>query len=250
MRYRLYREHKYLLLRFHDLLQQCGITDFASEKEFSKLKMMFEQLVMLLEGHADYEETRIHKLLIARGSSMGIAADTDHAHHKVIESEIRAIFERISKENNSPVKQEAGYQLYLKLRDFLKETLEHLDYEEKVLMPELQRLCTDDELREIYFISYRQMLPEQMVHMIEELSSVMSLQDKIVYFTDMNLCEPEKFAIAWQKLKELVAEEDANKIEKLISIKVPSRPLDLVKLKYPWEDMEEGDVSQSDYHKR
>jgi hypothetical protein len=71
--------------------------------------------------------------------------------------------------------------------------------------------------------------------MMEELNPVMSLNDKSVYFEDMNLCEPEKFSIAWQKLKDLVVPSDAKEIEATLNISPPSRPLDPVKLQYPWE---------------
>lgn len=235
MRYRLYREHKYLLMNFDKVLQLCGVTDFSVQEEVDVMSKSIEQLFLLLQGHADFEESRIHALLRANGSLLADKADADHAEHKVAEDLINVHFEAIRKETDKTMKHQYGYALYLNLRDFLKETLEHLSYEERIIMPELQRLCTDDELRDIDFISYKQMTPEQMVHMMEELSPVMNLSDKHVYFEDMNLCEPEKFSIAWQKLKDLVSTSEAKEIEASISISPPSRPLDPVKLKYPWE---------------
>lgn len=217
-RYRLYREHKLLILRFTTLLQYCGCLDFSDHKEIDAFHNAIHEFFLLLTGHVNYEETRIHELLRSRGSTLADTAEADHYQHQATESDVKAILMAIDQETNAVLKQEYGYQLYLRLRAFLEDLLIHFAYEECKIMPELQSLCTDEELREIDFISYRLMTPKQMVEMITVLNPVMSHYDKLVYFTDMHSCEPKKFAIAWPALKEFINPQTANDLEKKLNI--------------------------------
>ncbi len=249
MRYRLYREHKYLVAFFSKTLQECGCLDFSSQKSIEALKESLAQLFALLNAHAEHEDTRIHTLLKVKGSTVVDKAESEHEQHHNIYDVLNEQLQAISTESSDEAKQALGYQLYLALRDFFAETLVHLNYEERVIMPELQRLFSDDELREIDFATYRQMQPEQMVHMIEALNPYLNRNDRAVFFDDINRVEPEKFSIAWEELKELVGSEEARALESKLIIAKPSRSLDPIKkLKYPWEDVEPENTSQIEHH--
>ncbi len=127
-----------------------------------------------------------------------------------------------------------GYELYLDLRNFFGENLDHFDYEERVIMPELQRLLSDDEIKEIDKISYRQMLPEYMVHMMEVLFPHMNCDDRLTFLNDIKTCEPEKFELAWDGISPMLEETERNNLKKLFGIVESSKKPDSnVKLFYP-----------------
>ncbi len=62
-RYRLYREHKYIFYVFCEILQLASSLDFSVKASTEKLRDELTKLSMLLQSHAEYEESRIHLIL-------------------------------------------------------------------------------------------------------------------------------------------------------------------------------------------
>ena len=55
MRYKFYREHKYVSFALNDLERQIAKTNFRSLEEIEKIKNEFETIVQMLKGHAQHE---------------------------------------------------------------------------------------------------------------------------------------------------------------------------------------------------
>ena len=127
-----------------------------------KLKKELNSLKLLLEGHAEHEEKQIHLLLKRKNSPLYETAEREHQYHALYFKNIEEKFINILSLHDVYHINQLGYEIYLDLRKFFAETLLHLDYEEKVLMPELQQLYTDGEIKEIDYDTYQKMIPEQM----------------------------------------------------------------------------------------
>jgi len=217
-RYRLFREHKYIFYVFTNLLQKVAKANFCSHQELLRIKIEINELKLLLISHADYEESRIHLILQEKGSALYQKAAEDHCHqHEFFEriEEKFAVIECSLNDENEINYQ--GYEIYLSLRNFFSENLQHFDYEERVLMPELQKLLTDNEIRAIDARSYCEMLPEHMIHMMEVLFPHMNFDDKLVFLRDIKEFEPEKFNIAWEGISRQLAPIDKDKLIKKLS---------------------------------
>jgi hemerythrin-like domain-containing protein len=190
MRYKLYKEHKYISYALNELERTIAKTDFRVSSEVEHIKQELGAVIGMLKGHAHYENERIHELLKKKGSSLYAHVEDDHAHYDKLLAEIEIAFNSISS-SEDPV--EAGYQFYLLYRKFVGVNLLHLHEEETIILPELQRLYSDDELRMVERDTYEQLTPEEIGQMLQVLFPHMNPTDKEAFFTDIKCLQPEKF---------------------------------------------------------
>ena len=93
--------------------------------------------------------------------------------------------------------------LYLSFRHFVADALSHFHYEETVILKELQRLYSDEEIRLIDKESYDQMQPDQMLHMLKILFPSINAEDKSFFINELKLAAPEKVAAVWHQIEAL-----------------------------------------------
>lgn len=216
MRYKFYREHKYVGAAINDVERLIAKTDFTSATETVKVKEAFDAMFSMLKGHADYENSRLHWLLRDRGSDVYRHAEEEH---RVYEQKLNDLSNRlmlVSESMDPKERIELGYQLYLWFRKFAGENLLHLHEEEIIILPELQRLYSDEELAQVEFESYRSMTHQDLIHMMEVLFPHMNPDDRLVFLTDIKACDEGKFAQAWQGIREQLDQGE----RKLIEIKL------------------------------
>lgn len=197
MRYRFYREHKYVSYVLSEFERLIAKTDFNENAEVTHVAQQLSAIWALMCGHAEYENTTLHALLRNKGSSVHQTIESDHKEHekhfKELEQKLKIIID-------SSIPQERvlhGYEFYLAYRLFVSDNLRHLHEEEATIMPELQRLYTDDELRAVKYHTYSRMSVEQIIHMMEVLFPHMNPTDREIFLLDVKESEPKKFAQAW-----------------------------------------------------
>lgn len=200
MRYKFYREHKYVSAALNDVERLIARTDFRDSKAVAQVSESFEDLVQMLKGHAQYEDERLHALLNLKHSNVHAHAEKDHAAQEEQMSEIKRLIEQVAHCHVEEEKIEAGYQLYLAYRKFVADNLSHLHEEETKILPELQRLYTDKELQQVEAITYNEMTPDQIVEMIAVLFPHMNPSDRKAILDDIRSLQPEKFKIAGERI--------------------------------------------------
>jgi len=201
MRYKFYREHKYVSAAVNDVERLIAKIDFRKQDEVAKVKQAFDALIHMLKGHAHYENETLHELLRKKGSEVYKHVEQDHVQY---EQQIADLEERLKKvmESSEPEEQvELGYQFYVWFRKFAGDNLLHLHEEETVILPELQRLYSDEELSKVEFKTYNMMTPEDMIEMLEVLFPHMNPSDHEVFLADIRACDPEKFAAIWHQIR-------------------------------------------------
>ncbi|MDP1835024.1 MAG: hemerythrin domain-containing protein [Chlamydiales bacterium] len=201
MRYQFYREHKFVSASLNDVERLIAKTDFRETKATEEAKSAFNGLTSMLQGHADYENSRLHTLLEKKGSQVHKHAEEDHAHQDGQLSELHGLFEKISAAQSNEQKIALGYQLYLTFRKFVSDNLAHLHEEETILLPELQRLYTDEELKQVENESYSVMTVDQLVEMLQHLFPHMNPADHEAFLADIRDLQPEKYPAVMQKIK-------------------------------------------------
>lgn len=193
-RYRFYREHKYVSYILTELERTIARADFRCNIEIQAIQSQFESLAHLMKGHADHEDQAIHELLRRKGSSV---YDSIEAHHHVLEDQLKGLHQdliKIKKSDDSELKISLGYQFFLNYRLFISHQYQHFHEEETVVMPELQRLYPDNELRTVDFHTYAIMTPEQMLHMTQLLFPQMNRSDHEAFINDMKDSQPGKLS--------------------------------------------------------
>ncbi len=199
MRVKFYREHKYVCAALNKLERLIAKTDFRKNIQINRIKKEWDEISQMLFMHAKYEEEKLHPLLEKKGSTLHVHAHEDH--EKLDESflNINALFDAVEKEINENEKIELGYQLYLTYRKFVGDNYLHLHEEETIILPELQRLYTDDELREVEDVTYKKMTCEQLINMLKGLFPHMNKSDKKAFLQDIKMSAPEKYKTIEEK---------------------------------------------------
>jgi len=201
MRYKFYREHKYVSFALNDLERHIAKTNFRALKEVKKIKSEFEEIVQMLKGHAQYENNALHELLRKKHSPVYVHVEEDHKHYDETLENLRLSLKEVIAEQEEEARVEMGYQFYLQYRKFVGENLLHLHEEETVILPELQRLYTDEELKMVEADTYRRMSPREMIEMIGVLFPHMNPDDKKAFLTDIKDCQPNKFIEIWTEIQ-------------------------------------------------
>lgn len=216
MRYQFYREHKYVSAALNDLERLIAKTDFLNPQETALVNDTFHTLEEMLKGHAQYENDRLHVLLKNKHSKVHAHAESDHAHQDEQLDEIQEMINSLQRASSDEEKIALGYRLYLTFRKFVADNLAHLHEEETRILPELQRLYTDEELKQVEAQTYRIMTVEQMVQMMQVLFPHMNPCDRAAFLSDIQESQPEKFIVAWQMISpRLDKQEQANLVKQL-----------------------------------
>lgn len=200
MRYKLYREHKYISAAVNDIVRLLAKADFLLPETITEVKKAFAGLWPVLAWHSRYEDEVYHPLLASHGVYDFAQIETDHLENKQKIVALEARLAVIALLTDPAERVEQGYQLYLAFRKFSTENLEHLDIEEEVLLPALQRLCSDQELRTAEFSIYQSMSLDEIIHAIKTIFPHMNVHDRRAILTDFKACDAELFAKLWQAI--------------------------------------------------
>lgn len=193
MRYQFYREHKYVSSALNDVERLIAKTDFLNEEEIKKVEEAFQGLSDMLTGHAYYENEKLHSLLKAKGSRVFEKLEKEHEHQA---QALLAIEKLIKDLYSSKNPEREGYHLYLLFREFVAENLHHLNQEERLILPELQRLYTDEELKLVEKATYQIMSPDDLIEMMQVLFPHMNKYDKKAFLDDIKEASPDKYETA------------------------------------------------------
>lgn len=207
LRYRFYRAHKYITYELYQFDMRLGKVDFTSDADIDRIKSDFEAIINLLEGHAAYEDEAIHDLLREKNSTIHEAVESEHQTHHQQFSHLKESLQLLLTNNNPTERIQLGHHFYLSFRLFLSDMLRHLYDEEIVILPELQRLYTDEELQALSFNTYSKMEVKHIVGMIQTLFPHMNADDHAFFLEEILECEPEKFKQAWPDIKNVLTTE-------------------------------------------
>jgi hemerythrin-like domain-containing protein len=216
MRYKFYREHKYVSAAINDVERLLAKTDFTLASQRTKVKEALSALLPMLKGHAEYENSRLHKLLRDRGSNICEHVEEEHREYEQKLKDLKDRLAQVLKSTDREEQIELGYQLYLWFRKFAGDNLLHLHEEETVILPELQRLYSDEELCQVEFESYQVMSSEDLIQMLEILFPHMNADDKLAFLTDIKSCDEKKFLETWKGIKSQIEDGERKHIESKI----------------------------------
>lgn len=200
MRYRFYRVHKYVCFELAEFERAAAKTDFLNPASCLLLKEKLINLTQLLKHHGEYEDAHIHELLRQKNSRLQLTIEKEHHEHEQAFKSLIHQLEHATTVQNHSEKIQLGNEFYLAYRLFYSEMLKHLYDEEKILLPELQALYSDDELAKLQAKTYQKMTSEQILGMLNVLFPHANPEDMCFFLNEIKVAEPEKFEIVWQQL--------------------------------------------------
>jgi hypothetical protein len=83
-----------------------------------------------------------------------------------------------------------------------------LHEEETIILPELQRLYSDQELKAVEAKTYAIMTPDELFEMLQVLFPHMNAYDKKAFLSDIKECQPEKYEIIWPKIQAQMSDHE------------------------------------------
>jgi hemerythrin-like domain-containing protein len=239
-RFRFYREHKYVIDMFIDFQQLAARCDFRDQVQVDKVITEFDKIVVLIECHAEHEDKAILELLKSKGSTVYESNEADHRKQHFLLLRMIEDLKILSNLTDNTKRIAKGYQFYLDYLEYFGDSLKHMHAEETVIMPELHRLCTDDELMELGRKTYDIMTPIEILHMIRALFQHFNADDIDKFLSELNFLEPDKLAKVWLGISELMGREQEQALRERFNLVPSKEKLDNeTVLYYAWEDKPE-----------
>jgi hypothetical protein len=139
--------HKALRALLLQTLQTAGILDVEDLIQRQQLVTEVDRTLTLCEGHIAHENGFLHEPLRARSLRATRAFDNDHWDHLASIESLRLLLQRVrdaQPHDNAPG---LAYELYLRLSQFIGESLAHMAEEESALTRILWSHFSDAELR-------------------------------------------------------------------------------------------------------
>ncbi len=131
-----YRDiHKGLRAELFGLVGRSGSLELADDAERHDLGRHLHSTIALLESHAHHEDDAIHPVLVEDHGDLVERLDDDHAR---FDAHLTAFAEVADGLLRAPVDRPARQALYLELSAFTAAYLDHIDFEERIVMPALE----------------------------------------------------------------------------------------------------------------
>jgi hypothetical protein len=132
-----------------NLLVAMGRATFADPAEALAVASELSLVLWACDGHIVHEERHLRPLLTARTPNATSTLDDEHREHAQQVAELRAIAGALRDAATIEARVAVGHTLYLHFSVFVAETLAHMAYEERVVQPLLDRLCSTEELHAV-----------------------------------------------------------------------------------------------------
>lgn len=149
-------------------LVSIGAADASNDAEIQHLIGRIEDHLTMCNAHLHDENSVLHIALETRRPGASAHAAEDHDDHLQSFAELRTLLERIAvaaPADRAPLL--SG--LYRRFALFVAHDLEHMDHEERVLLPDLQDVFTDAELQDLEGRIVAQIAPAHMVLFLDAM---------------------------------------------------------------------------------
>jgi hemerythrin-like domain-containing protein len=155
--------------------------------------------------HANIEEKCIHPLLSERVPGGADKLNEDHRiMHKQFD-ELVAYFGQMKKK----LGEELSLEFYLAWNRFIAFYFNHIDYEEEHVMPALWKLCSNDELIEVFRKALASQTPKELMENLGMMLPAVSPNERAMLLNQGRATmPPEAFQVALKLAEHVLAPED------------------------------------------
>lgn len=181
--------HKALRARMTTVLTAVGQMDTHDDLHCQEVMGDLEQLLDVLHGHVETENTMVHPAIEARNPGALAEVIADHAAHEVEIEQLRHHARTLLALSG---KERAAFALFLyrNLSHFVAENLEHMLTEETYNQPLLWSAYSDKELIDIHEAILASLPPEKMAVLMPWLISAVSVKERLEMFEGMRATAP------------------------------------------------------------
>ena len=160
--------HKGIRAAHMRCLVGIGAADTGDAAAIERLVARIGDHLTMCNAHLHDENIVLHTALEARRPGASAHAAEDHDDHLKSFAEMRTLLERIAA-GSSDARADLLAALYRRFALFVAHDLEHMDHEERVLLPDLQAAFDDAELQELEGRIVAQIAPAHMVLFLDAM---------------------------------------------------------------------------------
>ena len=186
----LYREiHKGLRLALFGATTMAGSTDPAEEADIAALLSEWRDTEFVLRGHHHHEDDFVDTLIDELASELYTTVNEDHVAVErmldELDAEARALSDTAGNERGAHLR-----RFYLNLARFTAVYLDHMAYEEEVVMPALNAALSDAELADVTAAIRGSVPPPDMCVFMRYMVPGMNLDERADMLSDMHANAP------------------------------------------------------------
>ena len=181
--------HKALRKYMSAVLTSVGQLDANDDQHCREVMADVQQLLDVLHGHVETENTMVHPAIEARypGALAGVAAE--HAAHEIAIEQLRHYARTLLALSG---KERGAFALFLyrELSSFVAENLEHMLREETQNQHLLWSAYSDDELLAMHEAILASIPPEKMAVLMPWIVSAVSVEERLEMYMGMRMTAP------------------------------------------------------------
>ena len=194
----LYRDiHKGIRSELFAVTEEAGRADSSDRGDRAALADHLGSVVDLLVSHAEHEDLGIQPVLEQHLPELAEAVEADHLRLDARLATVAALAEE-AVDGTAAGARGAVHQIYVELASFTSSYLVHQDLEERVIMPELDRILPFEELVAIHERIVGSIPPEEMARSLAVMLPAMNVDDRTDLLGGMRAGAPaEVFTGIW-----------------------------------------------------
>jgi hypothetical protein len=205
-----YRDiHKGIRAELFAVTGAAGTLDPHDRAGRADLARHVRSVVDLLVSHAEHEDAVVQPVLEAQLPALAAQIAIDHPHIEAQIEEIRDLADAAVDAPDTEVRDDV-FRVYMELASFTSAYLVHQDFEERDVMPALERAVGIDGVVALHQAIVGSIPPDEMMRTLPLMLTAMNIEDRAEVLGGMQAAAPpEVFAGVWNLAKSALAPADA-----------------------------------------
>jgi len=214
-----YRDiHKGIRSELFALTTSAGTLDPQDREGRADLARHVQSVVDLLVAHAGHEDAVIQPVLEARLPALAAQIATDHPHIEAQIEEIRDLADAVVDAPDADVRDDV-FRIYVELASFTGVYLAHQDFEERQVMPALERAVGVDDVIALNQAIVGSIPPDEMMRTLPLMLTAMNIDDRAEVLGGMQAgAPPEVFAGVWNLTRSVLTPGDIRDLGRRLGI--------------------------------
>jgi hypothetical protein len=168
----------------------AGCADSASDEEIGAVRRAVDEVSFVLRGHHGHERDFVDQLIAQHAPGLRARVEAAHEASDAALDVIEALVTRLVAESAAG-RNSLLHRLYLELAAFAATYLEHLDTEERDVMPALNAAMSRDELMRLTDALRGSIPPPEMCRFMQSMLPAMNVSERADMLGGMSQAPPE-----------------------------------------------------------
>jgi len=214
-----YRDiHKGIRSELFAVTGAAGTLDPRDRAGRADLARHVQSVADLLVSHAEHEDAVIQPVLEAQLPALAAQIATDHPHIEAQIEEIRDLADAAVDASDAEARDDV-FRIYMELASFASAYLAHQDFEERDVMPALERAVGIDEVVALHQAIVGSIPPDEMMRTLPLMLTAMNIDDRAEVLGGMQAgAPPEVFAGVWNLTRSVLTPGDTRALARRLGI--------------------------------